>query len=40
MNARKKSLNNIAKSATILSIITIFIKAIGFIKQAVIGLAH
>ncbi len=37
MNARKKSLNNIAKSATILSIITIFIKAIGFIKQAVIS---
>ena len=37
MESKRKPLNNIAKSAVMLSIITIFIKAIGFIKQAVIS---
>lgn len=37
MGTKRKSLNNIAKSAMMLSVITVFIKAIGFIKQAVIS---
>ncbi|MCI8798392.1 MAG: murein biosynthesis integral membrane protein MurJ [Lachnospiraceae bacterium] len=37
MATKRKSLNNIAKSAVMLSALTVFIKAIGFIKQAVIS---
>lgn len=37
MGTKRKSLNNIAKSAVMLSAITVFIKAVGFIKQAVIS---
>lgn len=37
MSTKRQSLNNIAKSAVMLSIITVFIKGIGFIKQAVIS---
>ena len=37
MGKKKKILNSIAKSAAVLSIITVFIKAVGFMKQAVIS---
>ena len=37
MDKKKKILNSIAKSAAVLSIITVFIKAVGFMKQAVIS---